>query len=356
LSGAVQGDRSSGSPMRALSPLEARVLGVLVEKQATVPDTYPLSLNALVAGCNQKTARSPVIEASETDVITAIDSLKSLSLVFEGSGSRVVKFEHNMARVLQLPGAAVALLAVLMLRGPQTAAELRLNCERLHRFADISAVEGFLEELAGKAVPLVQRLARAPGEREGRWAQTLTGPAANAAPVAVTASMPVPAAHRPGPVLLPPDAASDTPPPSPTAGLRFTLPADKKLVHTMTMPLRWGDMDAMGHVNNTLYFRYMETIRLDWIFSHGGSTRDAQGPIIVNAFCNFLRQLAYPGDIVVTLFVANPGRSSFDTYHTIERTDEPGVVYAEGGARTVWTDYVAKRSTPIPDWFRVHLS
>ncbi len=161
--------------MRTLTPLEARVLGVLVEKQATVPDTYPLSLNALVAGSNQKTARSPVIEATDAEVLTALDGLKSLSLIFEGSSSRVVKFEHNTGRVLQVPGQAVALLAVLMLRGPQTSAELRLNCERLHRFADISSVEGFLDELAAKAVPMVLKLARAAGEREARWAHLLCG-------------------------------------------------------------------------------------------------------------------------------------------------------------------------------------
>jgi uncharacterized protein YceH (UPF0502 family) len=167
------------------------VLGVLVEKQATVPDTYPLSLNALVAGCNQKTARSPVIEATDAEVLTAVDSLKSLSLVFEGSGSRVVKFEHNTARVLGLPSAAVAILAVLMLRGPQTAAELRLNCERLHRFADISSVEGFLDELASKDPPKVLKLPRGPGEREARWAHLLCGevtmPAGAAGPDAVGA-------------------------------------------------------------------------------------------------------------------------------------------------------------------------
>jgi uncharacterized protein len=168
--------------------LEARVLGVLIEKQATVPDTYPLSLNALVAGCSQKTARSPVIEATDAEVLTAVDGLKSLSLVFEGSGSRVVKFEHNTARVLGLPSAAVAILAVLMLRGPQTAAELRLNCERLHRFADISSVEGFLEELAGKEPPKVVKLARGPGERESRWAQLLCGEVS--APAAVAGAEP----------------------------------------------------------------------------------------------------------------------------------------------------------------------
>jgi uncharacterized protein len=163
--------------VRFLSALEARVLGVLVEKQATVPDTYPLSLNALVAGCNQKTARDPVMNAGDADVLTAIDGLKSLSLVFEGSGSRVVKFEHNSGRVLGVPSQSVALLATLMLRGPQTAAELRLNCERLHRFADISSVEGFLDELAAKEPARVARLARVPGAREPRWAHLLCGDA-----------------------------------------------------------------------------------------------------------------------------------------------------------------------------------
>ncbi len=138
--------------------------------------------------------------------------------------------------------------------------------------------------------------------------------------------------------------------------MRFELPADKKFVHEVVVPVRWGDMDAMGHVNNTLYFRYMEIVRLDWIFQVGGSTDlSGSGPVIINAFCNFLRQLTFPGDARVTMFVANPGRSSFETYHTIERTDEPGVVYAEGGARTVWTDYAAKKSAPLPDWFRQHL-
>ena len=151
------------------------MLGVLVEKQATVPDTYPLSLNALVAGCNQKTARDPVVNATDAEVLAAVDGLKTQSLVFEVSGSRVVRFEHNMARVLGVPGAANALLAVLMLRGPQTTAELRLNCERLHRFADLSSVEAFLDELANKPPVRVVKLPRAPGAREARWAHLLCG-------------------------------------------------------------------------------------------------------------------------------------------------------------------------------------
>ncbi|MBL8350452.1 MAG: YceH family protein [Burkholderiaceae bacterium] len=167
---------------RALTPLEARVLGVLVEKQATVPDTYPLSLNALVAGCNQKTARDPVIEAGDADVLAAIDGLKSMSLVFETSGGRVSKYEHNAARGLNVPAPAAALLAVLMLRGPQTAAELRANVERIHRFADIAAVEAVLSELADRYPPRALLLPRAPGAREPRWAHLLCGEVQMTAP------------------------------------------------------------------------------------------------------------------------------------------------------------------------------
>ena len=171
--------------MRPLSLLEARVLGVLIEKAHTVPDSYPLSINALTLGSNQKTARDPVLAASESEVQAGVDALKLLSLAFESSGSRVSRYEHNLGRALALPSQSVALLAVLMLRGPQTVSELRANSERLHRFADLSAVEGFLEELAArpqdKGGPLAVRLARAPGSREARWAQLLTGPADAAA-------------------------------------------------------------------------------------------------------------------------------------------------------------------------------
>jgi uncharacterized protein YceH (UPF0502 family) len=165
--------------MRPLSLLETRVLGVLIEKAHTVPDSYPLSLNALMAGCNQKTARDPVLNASEAEVQTAVDALKVLHLVFESSGSRVTRYEHNMARTMALPGAAVALLSVLMLRGPQTSSELRANCERLHKFADVSSVEAFLEELAERSAdkggPLAVKLPRAPGAREARWTHLLAG-------------------------------------------------------------------------------------------------------------------------------------------------------------------------------------
>jgi uncharacterized protein YceH (UPF0502 family) len=159
--------------MRELSLLETRVLGTLYEKQHTVPDSYPLTLNALVAGCNQKTSRSPVMEVSEGDVQGALDALKSLNLVMETSGGRVSRYSHNVERVLQVPSQSAAILTVLMLRGPQTVGELRINCERLHKFADISAVDAFLQELSGRS--LVVQLARQPGSREARWAHLLSG-------------------------------------------------------------------------------------------------------------------------------------------------------------------------------------
>jgi hypothetical protein len=167
-----------------LSLLECRVLGVLIEKEATVPDTYPLSLNALTSGCNQKNNRDPVMNATEGDVQAAIDRLRPLSLVIESSGSRVMRYSQNVQRVLKVPSEAVALLAALWLRGPQTAAELRAASERLHRFADVSSVEGYLEQLASRAAeaggPLVVLLPRSPGMREQRWAQLLSGPVESA--------------------------------------------------------------------------------------------------------------------------------------------------------------------------------
>jgi uncharacterized protein YceH (UPF0502 family) len=162
--------------LSVLSLLESRVIGVLIEKERTVPDSYPLTLNALVIGCNQKTSRDPIITATESEVQAAVDSLKSMSLVIESSGGRVARYSHNFERVLQVPRQASALLAVLMLRGPQTAGELRINCERLHSFADISAVEGFLHELAERpAGALVRELPRQPGARENRWMHLLSG-------------------------------------------------------------------------------------------------------------------------------------------------------------------------------------
>ncbi len=159
-----------------LSLLETRILGVLAEKQRTVPDSYPLTLNSLISGCNQKSSRDPVIEASESEVLVALDSLRGLSFLVETSGGRASRYAHNIEKVLRIPTQSTALLAMLMLRGPQTAGELRINCERLHKFADISSVESFLVELAERAAGgLVLELPRQPGSRENRWTHLLSG-------------------------------------------------------------------------------------------------------------------------------------------------------------------------------------
>lgn len=180
-----------------LSLLETRVLGVLVEKRCTVPDTYPLTLNALCAGCNQKTSRDPVLDARDAEVQAAVDHLRQLSLVVESSGGRVMRYAENAQRVLGLPSESVALLATLMLRGPQTPAEIRQSCERLHRFADVSSVEAYLAELTTRSGgPYVVELPRQPGTREARWMHLLSGP-------------PDPAAYA-APVSAPPDTAIAT--------------------------------------------------------------------------------------------------------------------------------------------------
>jgi uncharacterized protein YceH (UPF0502 family) len=170
----------------ALSLLESRIVGVLVEKQRAVPDTYPLTLNALTAGCNQKTSRDPVLAASDAEVRAALDRLKEDAWIVESSGGRVMRYAHNVERVLGVPSQSAALLATLMLRGPQTAGELRINSDRLHRFADISAVEAFLHVRAARpAGALVVELPRAPGARETRWPHLLSGaPPDEALPVA----------------------------------------------------------------------------------------------------------------------------------------------------------------------------
>jgi uncharacterized protein YceH (UPF0502 family) len=158
-----------------LSATQARVLGVLIEKQHTVPDTYPLTLNALVAGCNQKSSRDPIMALGDTEVQEALDALKMRSMVVETSGGRVMRYAHNAERALGLPSQSVALVASLLLRGAQTVGELRINTERMHRFADISAVDAFLNELAERpAGALVAEVPRTPGTRETRWTQLLS--------------------------------------------------------------------------------------------------------------------------------------------------------------------------------------
>lgn len=135
--------------------------------------------------------------------------------------------------------------------------------------------------------------------------------------------------------------------------MRIDIPERKKLVFEMVLPIRWGDMDAMGHVNNVAYFRYMETVRIEWMVAVGAKPDPTgEGPVIANTFCNYLIQLEYPGEVLAKLYLANPGRSSFDMFLTLERTDRPGVVHANGGATTVWVDFPKQKSAPLPDWLR----
>lgn len=176
-------------PLPILSAIQARVLGTLMEKARTVPDSYPLTLNSLVLGCNQKSSRFPSMELTETDVFVALTAMKSIAnltnvanqpLVREVSGSRSTRFEHNFQRAVGVPEQSAVVLGLLMLRGPQTAGELRINADRWYKFADISSVEGFLEEMQDRSTEkggaLVQKLPRAPGAREQRWAHLICGP------------------------------------------------------------------------------------------------------------------------------------------------------------------------------------
>jgi acyl-CoA thioester hydrolase len=133
----------------------------------------------------------------------------------------------------------------------------------------------------------------------------------------------------------------------------------RKQVDVMRMAIRWGDMDAMGHVNNTVYFKYMETARIAWFEQIGGApSPEGEGPVIVNANCTFLKQLKYPGEIEVTTFVGPPGRSSFQVTHEIRLVGadgKAGDLYAEGGAKTVWVNMQAEKSVPLPDAVRALL-
>lgn len=133
----------------------------------------------------------------------------------------------------------------------------------------------------------------------------------------------------------------------------------RRQVHVMRMAIRWGDMDVMGHVNNTVYFRYIETARIAWLEQAGAMPDPAgEGPVIVNAHCDFLKQLKYPGEIEVTTFVGPPGRSSFEVSHEIRLVGpdgQAGALHAEGGAKVVWVNFPAEKSAPLPDRLRVLL-
>jgi acyl-CoA thioester hydrolase len=135
--------------------------------------------------------------------------------------------------------------------------------------------------------------------------------------------------------------------------MRYEIPEVKKLVYEMLIPIRWGDMDAMGHLNNTTYFRYLEIVRVDWLRQFNAEPKPVgEGPVIVNAFCNFYKQLEYPGDVLIKMYASDPGRTTFETWATMEPADNPGVIHAAGGATTIWVDFPKQKAVELPAWLR----
>jgi len=161
--------------MVQLSVVEARVLGALIEKEINTPEYYPLSLNATVNACNQKSSREPVMELSEAEVRTALFEMDQMGLVKTIAESRATKFEHRVRDILNLRRDEVAVVCLLLLRGPQTSAELRARTERMYSFDDNAAVMATLERLAAREEPLTQLMQRQPGAREARWVHLLSG-------------------------------------------------------------------------------------------------------------------------------------------------------------------------------------
>jgi uncharacterized protein YceH (UPF0502 family) len=184
-----------------LNPVEARVLGSLLEKERTVPATYPLTMKALISACNQTSSRDPLMAVTEAEVETAVDALKAHKLVrkvLPSHGDRSVKYRQVAEETLTVDPAQRAVLTVLLLRGPQTPQELKTRTERLHGFADAAAVEEVLTDMAGWGDPLVRLLPRRPGQRDARWAHLLSGEPDLAAPAAAPAP-PAPPAPAPPP-------------------------------------------------------------------------------------------------------------------------------------------------------------
>ncbi|MDR1968533.1 MAG: acyl-CoA thioesterase [Burkholderiaceae bacterium] len=137
--------------------------------------------------------------------------------------------------------------------------------------------------------------------------------------------------------------------------MRYEIPEQKKHIYQTTFAIRWGDMDAMGHVNNASYFRYMESARIDWALSIGAypvAGAGEQGFLVVNAFCNFYRQLAYPCEVLLRMYASDPGRTTFESWVTMARREEPETICATGGATIIWVDYAQQKALALPDWLR----
>jgi len=182
---------------RHLDPVEIRILGSLAEKQLATPEYYPLTLNALLAACNQKSNREPVMELAESEVERALDRLQDEKLVWRVMGGRAVRFDHNLDALWHISRKEKALLTLLFLRGAQTAGEMRGRSDRLHTFDSVSDVEDTLRDLASQHEPLVRQLPRRPGQKEERWVHTAGGAVVDASPVFSDESTPQRASAEP---------------------------------------------------------------------------------------------------------------------------------------------------------------
>ena len=178
---------------RTLDAAEVRVLGSLMEKQLSTPEYYPLTLNALVAACNQKSNREPVMDLGESEITRALDRLQDEKMAWKVMGGRAVRYDHNLDNMWHINRREKALLTLLFLRGPQTAGELRGRSDRLQSFESVPEVEEILRDMAAHSEPLVQQLPRRPGQKEERWMHTAGGAAA----VEAYATAPEPEAHAP---------------------------------------------------------------------------------------------------------------------------------------------------------------
>jgi len=135
--------------------------------------------------------------------------------------------------------------------------------------------------------------------------------------------------------------------------MKIPLPDHKIFVYQMEMPVRWGDMDMMAHVNNTVYFRFLESIRIEWLSSLGFPPNPGgKGPVLVNAFCSFYRQFEYPDTVVAKMYISDPKRATFESWCTLESKKDMGTIFAEGGSTTMWVDYTRKKSTDLPEEIR----
>jgi uncharacterized protein YceH (UPF0502 family) len=240
---------------RSLNAVEIRVLGALMEKEQTTPDHYPLTVNALIAACNQKSNREPVTALTETEVVEALDALRADVLAWGSEGRRVEHWEHRLDRRWHLSSKSKALMTLLLLRGPQTPGELKNRSERMHAFSSVDEVEAVLEELAEDGDDaLVRKLPRRPGQRESRWmhrvgtekVEALYGTGASAAaPTLAPTSAPSPAS---GSTASARPAAPSAPPPSSSRQIEDRLVSLESAVEGLREELtalrrRLGDLD-----------------------------------------------------------------------------------------------------------------